>query len=59
MRVFTTGTGLVRPAKRLTTSFVAPEFVLAPPDAEEKPIQIKEPRRWFWQGKKEENLKET
>jgi hypothetical protein len=28
--------------------FVAPDYLLAPPDAGEKPVVIKERRGWFW-----------
>ena len=38
--------------------FVQSEYLLAPPDAEEKPIVIKEPRNWFWQRKKKEDKKQ-
>jgi hypothetical protein len=34
--------------------YVQPEYLLAPPDAEEKPVVIKEHRKWFWQRSKKE-----
>ena len=38
--------------------YVQPEYLLAPPEAEEKPIVVKEPRNWFWQRKKKEDKKQ-
>jgi len=38
--------------------YVQQEYLLTPPNAEEKPIVIKEPRGWFWQRSKKEDKKE-
>ena len=35
--------------------FVLPEYLVAPPDAGEKKVEIKEPRNWFWQRSKKDN----
>ena len=49
--------GIVPLLSDVNGSFVLPEYLLAPPDAEEKPLVIKEPRNWFWQRKKKEEDK--
>jgi len=35
--------------------FVLPEYLVAPPNAGERKVAIKEPRNWFWQRSKKEN----
>lgn len=35
--------------------FVQQEYLVAPPDAGEKKVQIKEPRNWFWQRSKKDD----
>jgi hypothetical protein len=37
--------------------FVPPEYLLIPPDAEKKPVTVKEPRNWFWKRKNTEAKK--
>jgi len=34
--------------------YVQPEYLLAPPDVEEKSMVVKEHRKWFWQRSKKE-----
>jgi hypothetical protein len=35
--------------------FVQAEYLVAPPDAGERKVEIREPRNWFWQRNKKDN----
>jgi len=45
-------------ALKSKSRFVQQEYLLTAPNAEEKPVVIKEPRGWFWQRSKKEDKKE-
>jgi hypothetical protein len=56
--MYITASGLNPLIDNVNSRYVQPEYLLAPPDAEEKPIVIKEPWSWFWQKKKKEERKD-